>query len=105
MWKIDRMAKKVPLDNPRNCDQAKVWDSITVHTWIQNNISFMKSRQLMECGVRGIFGCETNELSFLFFLWLTHQNHGLDCMFSVKNGLQEKRMKYGTQYLSIFLKK
>lgn len=46
LWKIDRMAQKVPLDDPKNCDQAKVWDSITVHTWLQNNIWFDKVRQL-----------------------------------------------------------
>lgn len=35
MWKIDRMAKTVPLENPRDCPNAVEWDSITIHSWIQ----------------------------------------------------------------------
>ena len=34
MWKIDRLAKTVPFDNPRMCPNAIEWDSMTVHTWI-----------------------------------------------------------------------
>lgn len=53
--------------------------------------------------VRAIYAVEANELSFLFFLWIVHQNHGVDCMLNIKNGLQEKKMKKGTQYMSTYL--
>ena len=33
MQKIDRLARTVPLDNPRMCPNAIEWDSMTVHTW------------------------------------------------------------------------
>ena len=35
---------------------ALVWDSITVHTWIHNNIVFEKIRVLFECAVRAVLG-------------------------------------------------
>lgn len=47
MWQIDRMAKKVPLDDPRSCPQAVAWDSITVHTWIMQNVWFESVKKLM----------------------------------------------------------
>lgn len=53
--------------------------------------------------IRGIYSVETNELSFLFFLWYVRQNHGIECMINIKKGLQEKKMKYGAQHLSHFL--
>ena len=47
IWKIDGMAKKVPADNPRNCEQAVYWDSITVHTWVENNVWFKVIKQMI----------------------------------------------------------
>lgn len=81
------------------------WDSMTVHTWIEQNIWFVKVRKLFELSVRSIIGCETNEVSFLFFLWYIHQNHGLDCLVNVENGLQCTKFVKGTQYLSFYLEK
>jgi len=46
LWKLDKMALKVPLDDPKNCELAKYWDSMTVHTWLQKNIWFEKVRKL-----------------------------------------------------------
>ena len=60
IWKIDSMAKKVPLDNPRNCDQAMYWDSITVHTWLQKNLWFRVVKELFEIMIRAIYAVETN---------------------------------------------
>jgi len=34
LMKINRMAKKVPTDNPRNCPWAYKWDSMTVQSWV-----------------------------------------------------------------------
>jgi hypothetical protein len=34
IMKINRMAKKVPKDNPRNCPLAYRWDSMTAQSWI-----------------------------------------------------------------------
>lgn len=34
IMKINRMAKKVPTDNPRNCPLAYKWDAMTAQTWL-----------------------------------------------------------------------
>lgn len=34
IWKVNRMAKKVPLLDPKNCEMGNYWDSITVQTWV-----------------------------------------------------------------------
>lgn len=57
MWKLDRLAKTVPLDVPRNCPNAFLWDSITLHTWIEQNIWFDKIKKLLELTVRTVIGC------------------------------------------------
>lgn len=47
MWKLDKMAKSVPLDNPGNCPNAFLWDSMTYHTWIEQNVWFDKIKRLL----------------------------------------------------------
>lgn len=42
-------------------------------------------------------------MSFLYFLWSVHQNKDFENLVSIKNGLQEKKTKLGTQYFSKFL--
>lgn len=39
LWKINRMAKKVPVDDPSQCECAAIWDSMTLNTWIAQNTS------------------------------------------------------------------
>lgn len=46
MWKLDRLAKTVPLENPRDCPNAIYWDSMTAHSWIEQNVCFDKVRRL-----------------------------------------------------------
>jgi hypothetical protein len=39
------MSKTVPLDHPRNCPYAIEWDSMTIHSWIDQNIPYAKIKQ------------------------------------------------------------
>ena len=57
IWKVNRMAKKVPLLDPRNCEMANYWDSITVQTWIESNLWSEKVRLLFATAVRILLGC------------------------------------------------
>lgn len=74
IWKINRMAKKVPLLDPKNCEMGNYWDSITVQTWMEKNIWSEKVRLMFATAIRIILGSELSEVSFLYFLWFVHQN-------------------------------
>jgi monoamine oxidase len=88
IWRINRMSRTVPLKNPRNCKNAAYWDSITVYTWIHENIWFEKVKKLLESAIRGIFCVEPSEISMLFLLWYVHQNTSLDNLVNIRNGNQ-----------------
>lgn len=47
VWRINRMARTVPLKNPGSCKDAIHWDSITVYTWIHQNVWFEKVKKLV----------------------------------------------------------
>jgi hypothetical protein len=38
VWKINRMANKVPTLNPKDCEMGYQWDAISAQTWIDRNV-------------------------------------------------------------------
>ena len=101
--KIDRMAKKLRLDYPKNCPLGYKWDSITVQNWIDKNVYSSKIKVMLEGAIRVILGVQLTQISLLHLLYYTKQSNGFESMISVENGLQEKKTEKGTQHMSLFL--
>jgi monoamine oxidase len=60
-------------------------------------------KKLIEAAVRAIFGVEPSEISMLFFLWYTHQSESFSNLIEIENGNQDRKLIYGSQYLSSYL--
>lgn len=103
IWKINRMAKKVPTLNPGDCELGHKWDSITLQSWLDQNVWFTKLKVMVEAAIRVILGVELCEVSLLYFLYYVNQSKDFDNLINVENGLQEKKTKLGTQHMSIYL--
>ena len=58
IMKINRMARKVPTLNPRDCELGYYWDSMTLQSWIDKNIWFAKVKVMVEAAIRIILGTE-----------------------------------------------
>ena len=56
IWKIDRMAQKVSSLDPKACKLSYYWDSMTVKSWLDDNISFTKVKVMIEAALRVILG-------------------------------------------------
>jgi hypothetical protein len=50
------MAKKVPTLNPKDCELGYQWDSITVKSWLDQNVWFTKLKVMVEAAIRVIMG-------------------------------------------------
>jgi hypothetical protein len=48
---------------------AAKWDSMTVQSWIEENLTSMKTRVMIEGALRVILGVELSEVSFLYLLY------------------------------------
>lgn len=55
LMKLNRMAKKVPV-NPSECQMAQKWDAMTVQSWIEQNLSSLKTKVMVEGALRVILG-------------------------------------------------
>jgi len=99
-FRLDRMARAVPLDEPWTARRAQSWDAQTVETWIRRNVRTRSGREMLRLGVRAVFAGEPRDLSLLHFLFYSHSGGLLDSLFNVEGGAQEQRVVGGSQLLA-----
>ncbi len=101
--RLDRMARRVPLDEPWEAARAEVWDGQTVGTWLRRNVPTRAARDMLALGVRAVFAAEPADLSLLHFLSYSHAGGLLDRLLNVRGGAQESRVVGGSQLLALRL--
>jgi monoamine oxidase len=94
--KIDRMAKKIPIDAPWTAKRAAEWDQRTVASFIEHSgIRTKIGRDLFEMAVRGLFTGDLNDVSFLHLLFLVRAHQSINNLFSIEGGAQENLVDGG----------
>jgi monoamine oxidase len=99
IWKIDRLATKVPRDNPWNCPRAIEWDSMTAMDWARRHVRNRSVIAMINGAVRVIFGSDLGELSFLHFLFYLNSGGGLTKLIESHEGNQDRWITGGAQQL------
>ena len=95
-WRIDRMARQVPLDAPWTAPRAAEWDARTIASWLERSgIRTQLARDLFESAVRGLMTAELSEVSLLHLLFLAHSHGSIETLFSIENGAQENLVDGG----------
>lgn len=102
-WRLERMAKKVPLDAPWNAPRAKEWDSRTLESWLEANFRSHSARRLFEAGLETVFAENARELSLLHALFYIHSGKDLDTLFGTDGGAQATRVDGGMQQVAELL--
>jgi monoamine oxidase len=99
-FRLDRMARKVPLEAPWSAREAENWDSETVETWLRRHMRTAGGREMLRLGVTSVFSAEACDMSLLHFLFYSHSGGLLDRLFNVKDGAQERRFVGGSQLIA-----
>ena len=97
MWRLDAMAKKVPIDEPHRCKRAHEWDAMSLQAWMNAHLFTHGASELLCASVRLLFGAEPSEVSFLYFLWFVHCSGGIGPLVDTEGGAQEMRVEGGMQ--------
>jgi monoamine oxidase len=74
--RLDRMARRVPLDAPWAADRAERWDATTVATWLNRHTTTSGGRALMELAITSVLAAEPSEVSLLHLLFYQHSSGG-----------------------------
>jgi len=95
-FRVDRMAKQVPLDAPWTAKRAAEWDARTVGAYLDGvNIRSAIGSDLFEMAVRGLFADDLAQVSLLDLLFLTRAHHSIGKLFSITGGAQENLVDGG----------
>jgi monoamine oxidase len=94
--RLNRQARRVPLDAPWTAAKAEEWDARTVGSYIEHSgIRRGIGRDLFEMAVRGLFTGDLNDTSYLHLLFLVRGHGSIDTLFSIENGGQENLVEGG----------
>ncbi len=100
---IDTMAQTVPLDSPWTAPNAQEWDSMTVDTWAQQNITTTEGRALFALAVEAVLSVEPRDVSMLYFLFYVHSAGSVEQLINNAGagGAQDFRVNGGTQGIAV----
>jgi monoamine oxidase len=101
--RLDRMARRVPLEAPWEAARAARWDSQTFATWLHRNVATAGARTLFEIGVEAVWAQEPADLSLLHVLFYTHSGGGFDALIGTSGGAQQDRFVGGSQLVALRL--
>src|SRR3954451_6056174 len=101
--KIDRMAKRIPLEAPWEAPNARKLDSQTFETWLRRNVYTKGGRALLELSIEAVWAAEPADVSLLHVLFYTHSAGGFDLLLDTDGGAQQDRFVGGSQLISIRL--
>jgi monoamine oxidase len=94
--RLNRMSRKVPLEEPWTAKRAAKWDATSIGSWLdRTRISSPIGQALFEMAVRGLMAADLHEVSLLHLLFLAHAHGGIDKLFSIEGGAQENLVDGG----------
>jgi monoamine oxidase len=88
--KLDRMAKRLPIEAPWTAKRAAEWDARSIAWFLERSgIRTTIARDLFHSVVRGLFCGDLNQVSFLNLLFLIRSAGGFNSLVSITGGYQE----------------
>jgi monoamine oxidase len=98
--KLDRLARRVPLDAPWEAPNAERLDSQTFWSWMRRNVYTRGGRALMEIATEAVWAAEPAEVSLLHMLFYIHSAGSFDLLVETDGGAQQDRFVGGSQLVS-----
>src|SRR4051794_8497735 len=103
LLKVDRMARKVPLDAPWTAPDARRLDSQTFWSWMRRNVYTRGGRALLDLSVEAVWAAEPADLSLLHVLFYVHSAGGFEALLDTEGGAQQDRFVGGSQLVALKL--
>lgn len=94
--RLDRWARRVPVDAPWNAERAEEWDARSVAWYLESSgIRTKIARDLFESAVSGLFPGDLSRVSMLNLLFLVRAHGSINTLFSIAGGSQENLVDGG----------
>jgi len=101
--RLDRMARRVPLEAPWETPKARRWDSQTFATWVRRNTRTAAARSLFELVTEAVWAAEPADVSLLHVLFYTRSGSGFNSLVGTGGGAQQDRFHGGSQRIALLM--
>ena len=101
--RLNRMARRVPLDAPWEAPDAAELDGQTAATWMHRNLVTRAGRMLLELGIEAVWAAQPEDMSLLHVLFYIHSAGSLEMLFDTEGGAQQDRFVGGSQRIPILM--
>lgn len=98
--RLDRMARRVPLEAPWTAPRAEHHDAMTFASWLSRHVRLHEAREFLRVAIAAVFACEPHDVSLLHVLFYIHSGGRLDNLIGTRGGAQQDRVIGGTQLLA-----
>ena len=99
--KLNRLARRVPLEAPWEAPGAAKLDGQTAATWMRRNLATRPGRVLLELGIEAVWAAQPEDLSLLHLLFYVHSAGSLELLFDTEGGAQQDRFVGGSQLVAL----
>lgn len=103
VWKLDRMADRVPVDAPWTMPDAMALDHRSLASWRDEQLRSQRARDLFDISVRTVLGVEPAEVSALWFLFYMRSGENYLSHTEIDGGSQESRLIDGAGTFAVRL--
>jgi len=99
--RLNRLARRVPLDAPWEAPAAAKLDGQTAATWMRRNMGTKSGRMLLELGIEAVWAAQPEDMSLLHVLFYIHSAGSLERLFDTEGGAQQDRFVGGSQLIAL----
>ena len=100
LTRFERLARKVPLDEPWTAAKARELDGQTFETWVRRNLRTPTGRAYFRVACEAVFSAESTDLSMLHALFYAHSGTDFETLLAVDQGAQQDRIVGGSVLIS-----
>ena len=94
------MAQTIEVKRAWEAEHAGEWDSQTVQTWIDANLTTDGAKLIMEVIVQGVYAVEPRDISLLYMLTYAKAANGFANLIGTEGGAQQDRFDGGSQLIA-----
>jgi monoamine oxidase len=101
--RLDRAARRVPLDAPWAAPGAARLDGQTFATWLNRRAATASGRAFSRLVTEAVWAAEPEDMSALWALFYIHSGGGVDSLINTSGGAQQDRIVGGSQRIALGL--
>jgi len=98
--RLDRDARRIPLDKPWEAPDAAELDQRTFAEWLGRRTRTRTGRAFFQLVTEAVWAADPGDMSALWAQFYIHSGGGLDSLLNISGGAQQDRVVGGTQLIT-----